>query len=134
MIKKQSSPPWAPHKCLHVFLQAPPSCVWVLIILSLFCFPGLKMVALSCSYYLWFLSVFPLYVLRLPTLVLNNSSVYNVINWFFILLTGLWKVYHYDQIDLYPYRCFPFLFYFQLNILFLTNDYFHIRRTWKMII
>ena len=24
MIKKQSSPPWAPHKCLHVFLQ-----IWV---------------------------------------------------------------------------------------------------------
>lgn len=106
-------------QCLSTFLQAPPLYVWILITPSLFCFPRLRMVVLYCTYYLWLLLVFPLYFLRLLSLVfLNNFFVYSVLNWFSILLTELWKIYHYDQIDLYPYRCFPFLFICNLILYF----------------
>lgn len=101
--------------------EAPPLCVWILIILSLFCFPRLRMVVLSCIYHLWLPLVFPLDFLWLLSLLLNNFSVYNVLNWLSILLTGLWKTYHYDQIDLYLYRCIPFLFILNLIVFFFLS-------------
>lgn len=110
--QKYSVTDGAPYKYLSTLLQVFPLCVWILIILSLSFFPRLRMVGLSSCYNLWFTLVFPLYFLSLLTLVLNNSFLCNVINWFAILLTRL-KSYHYHQIDLYPYRCFPFLFYSQ---------------------
>lgn len=73
--------------------------------------------------------MFPLHSLSLLTLMLNNSCVCIVINEFSVLLTGLWKIYHYDHIGLYPTDVF--LFSFIISLIFYYQWLFSCKKNVK---